>query len=107
MSSEPIRSEANQAKETGLFVRAVQGKMVRRYGTTKSFGVTVEKGVPTWDTQAIFFIPEAEALRYRKEYKRACAAGALVPATRQAWEAQQSKQKELSERNEKTKEENQ
>jgi hypothetical protein len=82
------QSKKKGEPEYGLFVQAVQGKIVRRYGTPTHIGVTDRDGEPQWDTDTIYPLTAAEMLRYGAEYTRALKEGALKEVKRDAWEAQ-------------------
>jgi hypothetical protein len=79
-----------------LFVRAVEGAMVRRHGTKLNIGVTADgKGSVKWDTETIHALTQDEVNQYGHLYKREIEAEppGLIVVSREAWEAQRKAQK--------------
>lgn len=77
-----------------MFVKAVEGHMVRRYGTKTNIGVLADgKGSIVWDTETIHVFTTDEVRTYGTEYRRAVADGALVEVKREAWDAQRKSRK--------------
>jgi len=70
------------------YFRSVPGKVVSRCGTTEFVGVRRVAGGWEWSDQ-IVAIPQSHLTRYMREYKRAVADGALIPATKADWEKQE------------------
>lgn len=76
-----------------LYVRAVPGRLVTRFGSSQYIGATrvfphptpeqLENGAEpiVWDAQAVTVIPEREAAKYRREYEGAIRHGDLVQCT--------------------------
>lgn len=83
-----------------LFVSSIEGKLVRRYGTPVQIGAVRECENPDepnlsrqrwryrWQTDQVVAIPEDEFNRYRREYTRALATGALTKRTEAEWRKQ-------------------
>jgi len=77
-----------------LFVRAVEGHIVRRFGTSHTIGYTFDPptkdgpGGHRWDTETIHALTDREVLAYRGEYDHEIRDGGLVACTREAWEKQ-------------------
>lgn len=66
-------------KHFGLFVRAVEGHLVTRYGAGINIGATKNAdGTYSWDTKTVHAITHSEAQRFAREYGRAIDDGALV-----------------------------
>ena len=70
-----------------LFVRAVQGHVVRRFGSPTNIGVTIDGDGPHWDTETVHALTQQEAATYRAEYDRAIREGALLRVDEKAWRA--------------------
>lgn len=76
----------------GLFVSAVEGQPVRRYGTPSMIGAERTVAAPnviTYDTALVVAIPVEESDRYLREYTRALRDGSLIQRTAEEWLAQQ------------------
>ena len=88
MTTSPVRF--------GLYVSAVRGHLVTRFGTDRrgiqSFiGAYRAPGNPTeivWDEETIIPLGEAEVARYRREYERLIAGGALKKRTAAEYQTQ-------------------
>ena len=84
----------NASDTFALFVKAVEGAMVRRYGTKTSIGVTADgKGTVKWDTETIHALTRDEVNQHGHLYLREIKEKALVACTREQWEAQRAKRK--------------
>ena len=80
-----------------LYVSAVPGHLVTRYGTGTLIGAArgviekpgdvVDPSQVTYDEQLVVRIPEAEHARYRREYGRALRDGALKLRSKADFEA--------------------
>lgn len=65
-----------------VYVKAVPGHAVRRFGTPVHIGAERVKGVGfVWTEGEVVALPAAHWARYRKEYSRAVGDGALEMAT--------------------------
>jgi len=76
--------------EIGLYVSAVAGHHVTRYGTTTLIGATVDLDHPgnlRFDPDFVAAIPLAEYLAYKREYDRLIADGALKKRTPEEFDA--------------------
>lgn len=96
---------ANDAPKFGLYVSSVEGRTVARPGTAgpgaphAGIGVTlrtpeeVQAGItePTWQTDVVVPIPEAEYVRFFREYRALINGGDLVERTEADFVAYQRK----------------
>ena len=76
-----------------LFVRAVEGAMVRRYGHNKDIGVVADgKGSVTWDVETIHAFTHDEVAQYGHLYRREIKAKPprLIEVTREDWDKARS-----------------
>jgi hypothetical protein len=71
-----------------LHVSCVDGLPVTRYGSRVLIGADRTLDGVTYRPEQIVKIPAAEAARYRREYARQIADGALVVRRAEEWEAQ-------------------
>ncbi len=82
----------SNADAFGLFVSAVEGKPVHRFGAPNVLiGADRDPEEPRkirYDTNAVVAIPKAEAQRYSREYLRLIAEGALVERSAEDFERQ-------------------
>lgn len=72
----------------GLFVSAVEGHPVMRFGSSVLIGADRDPDNPRkliYRTSDIIAIPHAEALRYGREYNRLIEDGALVARSAADW----------------------
>lgn len=79
-----------------MFVKAVDGAMVRRYGTKLNIGVSADgKGAITWDTETIHALTQDEVNQYGQLYMREIEAKPprLIATSQEAWEAQRKERK--------------
>jgi len=79
-----------------MFVKAVEGAMVRRYGTKLNIGVTANgKGSVKWDTETIHALTHDEVNQHGHLYTREIEAKPprLIATTQEAWEAQRKERK--------------
>ena len=75
-----------------LYVSAVEGHHVTRYGTGTAIGTAHDLDAPgnlRWDTEKIVAIPEAEYAAYRREYDGHLAAKELRKRTAEEYAAAQ------------------
>lgn len=77
-------------QDGALYVSAVEGHHVTRYGTPTLIGCEIDLAHPgniRWNEQAIVRIPELEYLTYKREYDRLVEDGALVKQSAEDYEA--------------------
>jgi hypothetical protein len=77
-------------KDGPLYVSAVEGHHVTRFGTSTLIGCAIDLSHPgniRWDEQAVVAIPFAEYMAFKQEYDRLVADGALVKKSATEYEA--------------------
>jgi hypothetical protein len=79
------------AAHFALFVSAVDGQPVTRFGTRTLVGASRRQNEPTiidYDPSRVIAISRGEYARYRREYERAIRDGSLTRRTVEDWQAQ-------------------
>jgi hypothetical protein len=77
-------------KDGALYVSAVEGHHVTRYGSTTLIGCEIDLGHPgniRWNEEAIVAIPWGEYLTYKQEYDRLLADKALIEKSKEQYDA--------------------
>lgn len=83
-----------QSDTFALFVKAVEGAMVRRYGTNMDIGVVADgKGSVAWDIDTIHVLTHDEVAKYGVLYQREIDGKRLVKASREDWDNQRKERK--------------
>ena len=83
-----------QSDTFALFVKAVEGAMVRHYGTNLDFGVIADgKGSVVWDVETIHVLTHDEMAKYGQLYLREIEGKRLVKVTREDWMKQRKERK--------------
>lgn len=78
---------ADEPTTPRLYVSAVEGHLVPRYGTRAEIGAEIIPGPKggkqtiRWNTGTVVALSQDELVKYKREYKRAIKAGALVERT--------------------------
>lgn len=85
-----------EGQRFALYVSAIEGKPVTRFGTRTLIGASRSRATPNvvdYDTQRVVAIPQEEYSRFRREYDRALGNGSLRRRKAEEWQAQHRHEK--------------